>query len=113
MFSIIPLWIPDGFELAKIEKDNTPIQETYTALYKNGEKKLRIQVRTHLSIASQSGEIENDPIEIYPHDGIDYYIFKNKDKLRVVWFVEPYECLISGDVSIDELKLMIDSIRKG
>lgn len=112
-YSIIPLWIPDGFELDKIEKDNTPIQETYTALYKNGEKKLRIQVRTHLSIASQSGEVEDDPIEIYAHEGIDYYIFKNKDKLRVVWFVEPYECLISGDVSIDELKLMIDSIRKG
>ena len=111
--SVVPTRVPDGFELDKIEKFPTPNQETYTVLYLDGDKELRIQVRTHLVADMQNNEIENDPIEIYPHDGIDYYIFKNKDKLRVVWFVEPYECLISGDVSIDELKLMIDSIRKG
>ena len=111
--SIVPTWIPDGFTLMRIEKDSTPIQESYTATYQDGNKVLSIQVRTHLESDVQNNEIENDPIEIYPHDGIDYYIFNNKDKLRVVWFVEPYECLISGDVSIDELKLMIDSIRKG
>ena len=111
--SIVPTWIPEGFALARIEKDSTPLQETYTATYLDRDKELSIQVRTHLYSDIQNSEIENDPIEIYPHDGIDYYIFNNKDNLRVVWFVEPYECLISGDVSIDELKLMIDSIKKG
>lgn len=111
--SIVPIWIPDGFVLDKIVKDSSPMQETYSVIYLYGDKELYLQVRTHLVADMQNNEIENDPIEIYPHDGIDYYIFKNKDKLRVVWFVEPYECLISGDVSIDELKLMIDSIRKG
>ena len=111
--SIVPMWIPDGFSLIRIEKDSAPIQETYTAIYQDGDKELTIQVRTHLSLDVQNNEIENDPIEIYPHDGIDYYIFENVDQLRVVWLVDSYECLISGDVSIDELKMMIDSIQKG
>ena len=30
--SLVPTWIPDGFELAKIEKDVTPIEEIYEYL---------------------------------------------------------------------------------
>ena len=111
--SIVPTWIPEGFELAQIEKDSSPILEIYTVLYLDGDKELRIQVKTHLSTDIQNSEIENEPVEIYFHEGIDYYIFGNVDQLFVTWMVESYECFISGDVSIDEVKMMIDSIRKG
>ena len=111
--SIVPTWIPDGFVVEKIEKEFTPMQELYAVRYINGDKKFRIQVRTHHSLAAQNSEIENEPIEIYSHEGVDYYIFENVDQLRVIWLVDSYECLISGDVSIDELKMMIDSIQKG
>lgn len=111
--SIVPTWIPDGFTLEKIEKDSSPILEIYTVLYLDGSRELRIQVKTHLSEDIQNNEIENDPIEIYSHEEIDYYIFENLDQLFVTWMAEPYECFISGDVSIDEAKMMIDSIRKG
>ena len=111
--SIVPTWVPDGFTLTRIEKDSTPIQESYTATYQNGNKVLSIQVRTHLESDVQNNEIENDPIEIYPHEGMEFYFFQNVDQLFVTWKAEPYECIISGDVSIDEIKMMIDSIRKG
>jgi hypothetical protein len=111
--SIVPTCIPEGFVLDKIEKNFTPVQDIYTVRYVNGDKKLRIQVTTHHSTAIRNNEIENDPIEIYSHNGIDYYFFKNEDQLFVTWMVESYECFISGDVSIDEVKTMIDSIRKG
>ena len=111
--SIVPIWIPDGFVLDKIVKDSSPIQETYSVIYLYGDKELYLQVRTHLSLATQSGEIENDPIEIYPHEGMEFYIFQNVDQLFVTWKAEPYECIISGDVSINEVKTMIDSIRRG
>lgn len=111
--SIVPTWIPEGFKLDKIEKDSSPILEIYTVLYLDGNRELRIQVKTHLSADIQNNEIENDPIEIYSHEGVDFYIFTNVDQLRSIWLVDSYECLISGDVSIDELKMMIDSIQKG
>lgn len=111
--SIVPTWIPEGFELAQIEKDSSPIQEIYTVRYMNGNSIVRIQVTSYLSDDIQKHEIENNPVEIYAHNEIDYYIFENEGQLRAFWMVDSYECDISGDVSIDELKMMIDSIRKG
>ena len=111
--SIVPTWIPEGFILDKIEKDSSPMREIYTVRYMNGDRKIRMQVTSYLSADIQNLEIENDPVEIYTHNGIDYYIFENEDQLRAVWFVNSCECYISGDVSFDELKMMIDSIQKG
>ena len=111
--SIVPTWIPEGFSLDKIEKDSSPIREIYTVRYMNGDKKIRIQVTTYLSGDIRNHEVENDSVEIYTYKGIDYYFLKNVDQHRVFWMVDSYECDISGDVSIDELKRMIDSIQKG
>lgn len=111
--SIVPTWIPEEFVLDKIEKDSSPMREIYTVRYSNGDKKIRIQVISYLSEDIQNHEVENDSLEIYIHNGIDYYFFKNVDQHRVFWTVDSYECDISGDVSIGELKMMIDSIQKG
>ena len=111
--SIVPTWIPDGFVVDEIEKAPTPIQEVYSVRYKKDDKKLLIQVRTYLSSDIQNNEIESEPIDIYSRAGIDFYIFENLDQLRALWFIDSYECFISGDITIDELKLMIDSIQKG
>jgi hypothetical protein len=111
--SLVPTWIPDGFVVDEIKKDPTPIQEVYSVRYKKGDKKLIIQVRTYLSSDIQNNEIESEPIDIYSRSGIDFYIFENLNQLRTIWIVDSYECIITGDVTIDELKLMIDSIQKG
>ena len=111
--SIVPTWIPEGFILDKIEKDSSPMREIYAARYINDGIVLRIQVITHLSSDVHNNEVESEPVEIYSHNGIDYYIFKNADQLRAIWLVDSNECLISGDLSIDEIKKMIDSVQKG
>ena len=111
--TIVPTWIPEGFVLEKLEKDSSPNREIYTARYVNGGKVLRIQVTTYLSEYIRNNEIETDSGEIYSHEGVDFYIFNNIDQLFVTWMVNSYECFISGDVSIDEVKMMIDSIQKG
>lgn len=111
--SIIPTWIPEGFVQEKLERDATPAQEVYRALYANGDKVLKIRVHNFLSADAQIIEIEEDFSEIYTALNVEYYIFENTDQLRVVWIVDSYECMISGDISIEEAKEMIDSIEKG
>ena len=111
--SIVPTRLPEGFALDKIEKDSSPMREIYTVRYANRDRKIRIQVTTYLSGDIRNHEIENDSVEIYTHNGIDYYFLKNVDQHRVFWMVDSYECDISGDVSIGEIKMMIDSIQKG
>lgn len=110
---IVPTWIPEGFVLEKIEKDITPVQEVYRARYINGDKKIRIRVHTYLEEDIHNIEIEDNYSEIYTVSGVDYYIFENKDQVQIIWIIDIYECIISGDLSIDEAKTMINSIEKG
>ena len=49
-------------------------------------------------------------LEIYTADGVDYYIFSNTDTLQVVWSIGEFECQIVGEITIEEMKAMIDSI---
>jgi len=51
--------------------------------------------------------------EEYQVSGITYYLFSNLEHNRAVWLYESYECDISGDIPIEELKEMINSIQKG
>lgn len=111
-YDMVPTWIPDGFVLEKVEKDVTPEQEVYQALYKNGSREVKLNFKTFTYGNSWNVEIE-DSIEIQRESGIEYYIFSNLDKIQVIWIDESYECMISGDISLEEAKQMINSIKKG
>lgn len=111
--SIVPTAFLDGFTLDSIKKLTTPAQETYSARYVSGSRKFTIRVQNYLDGDFQKVEVEDDYSEIYSVLGIDYYLFENMDQCRAFWVVETYECIISGDLSIEEIKFMIDSIGKG
>ena len=110
---MLPAWIPPGFILDIVEKENTPIKEVYLAIYLRGENELRIRVQNHIATDIQNIEIKEESPEIYSVSGVDYFIWENSDQLQVIWLVGSYECTISGDISIEEAKKMIDSIGKG
>ena len=110
---IVPMWIPERFTLIKVEKDITPVQECYTAFYSNGESPLRIRVQSYTNGDPEKIEINEELLELYEKSGIQYYIFSNMDQIRAVWIIDSYQCNISGDLSIEEIKSMIDSIGKG
>lgn len=109
----IPTWIPDGFVLENIEKDEMPGLEIYRVRYSNRNRELRVRVQTHVSISPQNLEISKDLVEIYEFLGTNYYILSNYDQIQVVWVEGIYECTISGDISINDAKAMINSIEKG
>ena len=111
--SMVPTWIPSGFSLEKIEKDVTPIQETYSARYVKGDLFFRIRVQNYLDDDFQKVETSQEYSEIYSVGNQDYYIFHNNKQNQAIWIRGSYECIISGNLSIDEMKLMIDSIEKG
>ena len=71
---------------------------------------IKIQVKKYLQQDPQQIEQSDDLIEVYEASGVLYYIFKNEAQLQAVWVKQCFECYISGHVSIEEIKLMIDSI---
>lgn len=111
--SLAPTWFPDGYELVDITIMQNPAQKIYRAKYINKEQTLKITVQQYLTTNPIYVEQSDGLVEEYVVSGIAYYIFANHDNVKAVWIVDSYECYISGDVTIDELKQMIDSIVKG
>lgn len=109
----VPSAFPDGFHLTDIRIDEMPDRRTYIALYSNGSNMFMIRVQKYLSQDTEKMEI-NEPLEeLYQTDTGDYYIFCNNGQLHAVWVDDSFECYISGELTVDEIKLMIDSIKKG
>lgn len=107
---IVPTWFPEGYELTEIEILENPQQKIYLATYDNGEKRLKIQVQSYLEGYPEQIEQSEGFVETYVVSDVTYYIFSNYDLNRAVWINDRYECYISGEVTIEELKTMIDSI---
>jgi len=111
--SVLPTWIPEGFILEKVEQDITPVQEIYRALYLYNNHSFEIRIIFYTAKENQSYEISEDPLEIYSCTARDYYIFENMDNLQAIWYTDTYEANISGNLSLDVIKAMIDSIEEG
>lgn len=111
--SLVPTWIPDGYEVSDITEERTPMKKTYRAKYTNNEKTFRITIQDYLDAGPLYVEQIEGLIEKYEVSGTIYYIFKDIDLIKVKWITDSYECSISGNVTIEELKMMIDSIEKG
>jgi len=112
-FDLVPTQIPDGFNLENIFIHENPIQKVYTAHYKNGEKDLVITVRSYLESDLEVVEISDTLLETYEVDGVEYHIFSNNQQLCALWQKDSYECRLAGELTIDTIKTMINSIGKG
>lgn len=110
---LAPTWAPETFKIVDITVNQTPLQKIYRAQYANGDQELIVTVREYLYDKPLYVEQSEGLIEEYEVNGITYYLFSDINVVKAVWINGSYECNIMGNVTIDELKLMIDSIEKG
>lgn len=109
----IPTWIPEGYTLDDVTLSEIPGRKAYIACYNNDNNELIIKVQAYLNDAPEKVEINQELLETYSAANVDYYIFENNEQLRAVWIHDSYECYISGELTVAEIKTMIDSIGKG
>ena len=118
--NIFPTWIPEGFELEKVIT-NEFVLSGKTELrihYKNGQTRelITFTYNVYNSIASgtmTAFEKDVNALEEYFVGDVTHYIFENLGKYIAVWNQNNIECAISGDVSLTELKEMLNSIYGG
>lgn len=108
--SLVPTWIPTGYSLVDIEIYESPMQLMFLAIYQYEDNALKIQVKKYIESDPEQIEQSASLIEEYEANGIVYYIFSDYGDLQAVWINGDYECYISGQLSIEEIKSMIDSI---
>lgn len=108
--ALAPTWMPEGYELIDLRIDESPVQLTIFAVYQKETQNIKIQIKQYLESDPEQIEQSDSLIEEYEANGIVYYIFADNKQLRAVWLKDCYECYISGQLDIDAIKMMIDSI---
>ena len=110
--NLVPTWIPDGYELVEIQIVENPLQRIYFAVYQYGDKYLKIAVQVNIDSYPEQIEQSDGYISTVVHYGINYYIFMDNQATQAAWINGPYECYISGELTIDQLTKMIHSINE-
>ncbi len=108
--SIMPTWLPDGYKHKDVTVKASPKVRSIQAVYESNNVELIISIRQTVGIPAKQVEKNDDLLEIYTVNGIDYYIFSNTETLQAAWSIGEFECLIIGNITVEEMKTMIDSI---
>ena len=107
---LAPSQFPKGTVLSDImvrqEKENVVFSAKYTL---RGEM-FRVSIRKTNEVPHVEVEINDDDVEVYLAGGVEHYLMADVKQRKVLWNNGPWECYIAGDLTREELLLMIDSI---
>jgi len=115
---LMPRRLPEGFEMDQliVDADTIPSQIIFASYYRRGEDNLSMQVDVYLEQeGASSGNFahfqkdEGDPI-LYEAGGVTHLLATNAGRPVALWANGPAECAISGNITMEELKTMLDSI---
>ncbi len=111
---LAPTWCPTGFAASEPQTrdgdSNVSIQISFT---NSDEKTFFISISRYTSTEFLNDRRfeKNDPsAEAYTSQGKTFYIFSNTDSISATWADGALSESIWGDLSVDEVKLIIDSI---
>ncbi len=114
---VVPQWLPEGFEQIELaEITGFPDELLYQAAYRRNEEALVFFVAVHLpreeGLQNSTGTFQKDEGDPEPYEtgGVTHMLFTNAGRASAVWVNGPAECAISGDITMDELRQVIDSI---
>ena len=112
--SVIPQQLPNGFELAKVSVYSLPSQVEIEAIYTSNDRIFSLTIFRYNSpdvVGQTIFEKDSEDMVLYNKNGITYYIMSNNQQLTAVWMPqELLTCTITGDLSIEEIKNLLDSV---
>lgn len=108
---IAPTWLPNGYANKDLKVKESPRVRNINAVYEKDGSELVIKIRQTIGVQAPQVEKNDDFLELYVVDGVEYYIFSNTETLQAAWSIGEFECLMIGKITLEEMKVMIDSIK--
>ena len=106
--------LPDGFELANVSVYSLPSQVEIEAMYTSNDRIFSLTIFRYNSpdvVGQTIFEKDSEDMILYDKNGITYYIMSNNQQLTAVWMQqELLTCTITGDLSIEEIENLLDSV---
>lgn len=112
--NVIPQQLPNGFELANVSVYSLPSQVEIEAMYTSNDRIFSLTIFRYNSpdvVGQTIFEKDSEDMILYDKNGITYYIMSNNQQLTAVWMPqELLTCTITGDLSIEEIENLLDSV---
>ena len=110
--NLVPTWMPEGYLSKDLKVVENPRVRNISATYEKNDERLVIKIRQTIGVQAPQVEKNDDFLEVYVVDGVEYYFFSNTETLQAAWSIGEFECIIGGKITLEEMKAMIDSISK-
>ena len=108
---LAPTWMPEGYTSKDLRTTITPRVLNISATYEKNGERLIIKICQTIGVPAEQVEKNDNLLEVYVVDGVEYYIFSNTENLQAAWSIGEFECLVIGKITLEEMKMMIDSIK--
>lgn len=108
---LVPTWLPEGYVNHNLQVMDSPRVLNISAIYEKNGERLIIKICQTIGVPAEQVEKNDNLLEVYVVDGVEYYIFSNTETLQAAWSIGEFECIIIGKITLEEMKMMIDSIR--
>ena len=108
---LAPTWMPKGYVNKDLQAMESPRVRNISAVYEKDESELIIKICQTIGVQAPQVEKNDDLLEVYVVDGVEYYIFSNTETLQAAWSIGEFECIIGGNITLEEMKRMIDSVK--
>lgn len=115
---VAPQWYPAGLETVKLTATPRNTGITIQGVYDTKETSITISIRQYATaqdaqIGIGTFEKDADTVTQYECNNITHYILSNNSNYIATWANDTLVCSISGNLTVDELKQIINSIYKG
>lgn len=107
-----PQCIPERFELDTVTAANKAGGISICAYYVAEDGYVMLQYNESDGADFRDLERENGVTSLYDYDGFSHFIVADEDREKAYWQNGELECCLSGNVSKEELKEIINSIYK-
>ena len=110
----LPTWIPEGYSDPQFDIVDTDSQIWFGVCFSKDDVTLTIDVIEYRSEGEYRidayMEKDDEHYEEYAIGENKFIILSNMGRLQGLWLVEPYECIITGDIEPDEMRHIFESI---
>lgn len=107
--SVVPMWLPDGFVLSDLIEFALPDGYKVHGKFEKGNQTITITYRIATEVIT-SFEKEDTGVEVFEFFRVSHFIVENDENYSVTWMVDGVECLLSVDITKEDLYETIKSI---
>lgn len=108
--SILPTYIPNGYEIITVDKFTNPSYDKYQCHLSNGADDIIIEYVLHAEVSNRQYEKDVNTPSVRTYNGVDYYFINNDNKNYVAWTYDNIDGVISFTDSGLDIERIVKSI---